>query len=645
MKRTKIYVLLTVLVTMLIILILGFMACRYTLNAENHVRYVGIMNAASEKIAKTISGMEMNAMNVFDEVQKNMDSPETVIAALQSKADLNPDANGYFAAFEPNYFPQKGRWFEPYVHKTDSGNKYVMSQVGSARHDYTKSDWYVHAEEVGFSFWSDPYYYYDGTSMSGHYCTFVEPIFDADKNLICVCGADMTLEWLTKELKRIDHASKQSNKTNSFLSVQEPDFYTVVMTNNGSCIASPEGKSVSMKYERALDDLKQRKSGMIETTVNGKEVTIYYGPIKNIDWTVAVVVPAKIFQKPVFTAGLLLLAVVVIGMIVVFCSKRFVMLTVAVMMLVMLALTFLICRSAMKAETQVRYAGILNLASNEITNSITSLEMNAMNVFDELQKRLNSPEAVIEALQSKTSLNPDIKGYFAAFEPDYFPQKGKWFQPYVHKAEGTNQYVVTQIGSETDDYTKSHLYKRAKEEGKSFWSEPYKYEDGTSMSGHYCSFMTPIYDAGGKLVCVCGADMTFEWLTNELKQINYASRQDDLLNKYLLHQEFDFYTVVMNDDGSCFDAPQGKSVTIMDANVLKDLKQRKGGTVEMMVNDKPATVYYGPVKDIDWTVAVIVPAQSIQQPVILAGVILLVVAVLGMIVIWLVLKSVRHEEL
>jgi hypothetical protein len=86
------------------------------MDAENHARYVGIMNVTSEKIATTISGMEMNAMNVFDEVEKNMESPESVINALKSKAGLNPDAKGYFAAFEPDHFPQKGRWFEPYVH-------------------------------------------------------------------------------------------------------------------------------------------------------------------------------------------------------------------------------------------------------------------------------------------------------------------------------------------------------------------------------------------------------------------------------------------------------------------------------------------------------------------------------------------------
>ena len=63
-----------------------------------------MMNIASEKIAKTVRGMEMNAMNEFDEVEKHLDSPEAVIAALQSKTSLNPEVRGYFAAFEPGYF-------------------------------------------------------------------------------------------------------------------------------------------------------------------------------------------------------------------------------------------------------------------------------------------------------------------------------------------------------------------------------------------------------------------------------------------------------------------------------------------------------------------------------------------------------------
>ena len=299
-----------------------------------------------------------------------------------------------------------------------------------------------------------------------------------------------------------------------------------------------------------------------------------------------------------------------------FKTKRFVMLTVAAVMLVMLVLTFLICCYALKAESHVRYVSILNVASERIAKTIRGMEMSAKNIFDEVQQHLDSPDA--------TSQNPDIKGYFAAFEPNYFPQRSKFFQPYIYKGENNGQYVESQVGSGEEDYTKSELYIKAKKLGKSFWSDPYYYYDGSDLSGHYCSFMTPIYDAEGKLACICGADMTCEWLTKE--------------NQFLPDKEPDFYTVVLNNDGSCIAHPEGRGLLIKDKQVINDLKQRRKGMVEMTVSGKPVTVYYGPVTDHNWCVAVVVPAEDTPQPVMLAGLILLVVAVLGMIVVYILVK-------
>jgi hypothetical protein len=288
-------------------------------------------------------------------------------------------------------------------------------------------------------------------------------------------------------------------------------------------------------------------------------------------------------------------------------NSKFIILTVIAMMLVMLALTFLLCRYAMKAETHARYVGIMNVASERVAKSIKGMEMNAMNVFDEVEKHMDSPKAVIDALKSKTKLNPDIKGYFAAFEKDYFPQKSGFFQPYVYKTEDSDEYMVTQVGSATEDYTTTKLYKLAKEQDTGFWSEPYIHKDSTGVSAHYCSFMMPIYDETGKLACICGADMTFEWLTNELRQIDFSCKQNSLLNKYITDKDQDYYTVVLNNDGSCLAYSEGESITIEDKNVLSDLKQRKSGTTEMTVNGMPATIYYGPINNVEWAVAVVVP--------------------------------------
>ena len=289
--------------------------------SASHTHYVGIMNVAAEKIGNTVSSMEMNAMNEFDEVEKHLDSPASVIAALESKTCLNPEVRGYFAAFEPNYFPSEGQWFEPYVHHVDD-NDFEVRQVGSASHNYHKSEWYIRAKDTKESFWSDPYYYFDGTSISGHYTTFVKPIYDKTGNLACVCGADMTFEWLSKEVQQIDDESRNNDLLNFFLLNDGGEFYTVVLNNDGSSIASPEGKPVKLTEDQVGQSLELRKSGMVETKINGKHSTVYYTPIKRVNWSVAVVVTDQGIAKAMIKFGIILLLITILGMIVVWLACR-----------------------------------------------------------------------------------------------------------------------------------------------------------------------------------------------------------------------------------------------------------------------------------------------------------------------------------
>ena len=313
--------LLTVLAVFVLLSSIALWTCYQAITAEAHVRYAGMMNIASEKIAKTIRGMEMNAMNEFDEVEKHLDSPETVIAALESKTSLNPEVRGYFAAFEPNYFPKEGTWFEPYVVHVDSSD-FEVRMVGSARHNYHKSDWYIRAKKSSESFWSDPYYYYDGSDISGHYTTFVKPVYDAQGRLACVCGADMTFEWLSKELQQVDKKFRSNDLLNRYLLSVDGDFYTVVINSDGSCIASPEGKGVSMTQEQMVNSLAQHKSGKIDLNIKGVPSTVYYGPIEHVNWSVAIVVAKQNVWSALTKVGLALLLIAVIGMIVVWMICR-----------------------------------------------------------------------------------------------------------------------------------------------------------------------------------------------------------------------------------------------------------------------------------------------------------------------------------
>ena len=316
------HILIIASVAMIITLATALWIINRAMKAEAHVRYVGISNLAAEKVARTVHAMEMNAKNVFDEVTKHMDTPEAVVSALQSKASLNPEVKGYFAAFEPNYFQQKGYWFEPYVHHNDR-NMFVLSQVGSARHDYTKSAWYLRAKEQKEEFWSDPYYYQDNDEigLSGLYCTFVKPVFNAEGSLACVCGADITLEWLAKKLRHIDESARTDAMMNKFFKGSQ-QFYTVLLSHDGSPIAHPEDKPLRMTDPEVLGNMARKTGGIKDMTVNGESARVYYAPVEDINWTVLLVVPKGEVRSPLFITSVPLIAVTVLGIIFIFMALR-----------------------------------------------------------------------------------------------------------------------------------------------------------------------------------------------------------------------------------------------------------------------------------------------------------------------------------
>ena len=312
MQRIK--VLLTASVVILIAVSASYWAVFKVLNAETNVRYSGLQSYVASELCRTIKGMELSAENVFNEVEKHLVSPDAVIAALESESNLNPDVRGYFAAFEPDFFKEKGRWFEPYVHHSDS-SEFEMTQVGSARHDYTQSKWYVRAKNLKMPFWSDPYYYYDGTNISGHYCTYVKPVFDSEGKLACVCGADITFEWLSKELLNIDDRSRNAKQVNIYRLKRNFDFYSVVFDKDGTCLVHPQDKNVVITDEVILGNLNNHVGGVVEMDICGVPSVVYYGPIEGLDWTVAVIASKSDLQKPFTYMSIILALIAVIGIV------------------------------------------------------------------------------------------------------------------------------------------------------------------------------------------------------------------------------------------------------------------------------------------------------------------------------------------
>ena len=318
-------------------------------------------------------------------------------------------------------------------------------------------------------------------------------------------------------------------------------------------------------------------------------------------------------------------------------------LAVSIVILIAVGASYWVVNKALKAETNVRYSGLQSYVASELCRTIKGMELSAENVFNEVEKHLLSPDAVIEALESESNLNPDVRGYFAAFEPDYFKEKGRWFEPYVHHTDSTN-FEMTQVGSARHDYTQSRWYIRAKDLKMPFWSKPYYYYDGTNISGHYCTYVKPVFDSTGKLACVCGADITFEWLSKELLNIDEKCRNVKQVNIFRLKRDFEFYSVVFDKDGTCLVHPQDKNVAITDEVILGNLNDHVGGVAEIDISGVPSVVYYGPIEGMDWTVAVIASKSDLQKPFTYMSIVLALIAVLGIVTVWVICRRIKYAE-
>jgi len=167
---------------------------------ESKTRSQYIIDDISSNLQSMMFSVEMTAKNNVAELEKHLDDPEKVFEALEHELLLNPYYRGCFAAFEPDYYPSKGRWFEAYVRLEDSTHVERL-QIGGADHDYFQYEWYqkgllVTKDQSGYL--SDMYFDDDGAQAP--ITSYVVPIHDKKGRVVGVYGIDIVHNWLIKTI-------------------------------------------------------------------------------------------------------------------------------------------------------------------------------------------------------------------------------------------------------------------------------------------------------------------------------------------------------------------------------------------------------------------------------------------------------------
>ena len=152
------------------------------------------MNGIAMNIRKQLAKAEVVINNYTWVVGGDIAEPAWMFETSRKLVEHNPFLHGCGVAFVPNFYPNKGYWFEPYAGRRPDG-KVESMQLGSKDHDYTRLEAYTFTVENDSDHWSEPYYDPDGAQSV--VMTYSSPAHDDKGNIVAVVAADISLEWLS----------------------------------------------------------------------------------------------------------------------------------------------------------------------------------------------------------------------------------------------------------------------------------------------------------------------------------------------------------------------------------------------------------------------------------------------------------------
>ena len=332
--RLTFWVMLTVMiVTVIIAVIVSYISSSAVLmGTKENVQ--SRMEIANQHINSVLVGVEVAVANTIPEVENSLSNPDKMYGVVRRFI-------GSTVAFEPNYYPSKGKQFSPYAYR-DIDSTVLTKQLGSNDYEYHYMDWYLIPKLLKRNYWSEPYYDKGGGEQM--MTTYSRPLFDASGNIYAIITADVSLEWLTELVTESDLDFNQrvlnikDQERDAQWAILEGDSaffyhhaYTYIIGKGGAYITHPLrdrilNESYFILSEVTADTIDDRigyemidgKTGMEAVDRDGTKFYINYAPIERTGWSMATVIPAKLIFTRSMIFGGIVVAVMLIGLAILF---------------------------------------------------------------------------------------------------------------------------------------------------------------------------------------------------------------------------------------------------------------------------------------------------------------------------------------
>jgi sigma-B regulation protein RsbU (phosphoserine phosphatase) len=309
-----------------------------------------------------------------------------------------------------------------------------------------------------------------------------------------------------------------------------------------------------------------------------------------------------------------------------------IMAVVLVMMAIIAGVVYMTVRKYMLDEAEERYLGFLLENHQEIRRKLSDVHVAAKNNVHDIERDIDNPDMMFDHMQRIIRQNRSIVCCALLFKQDYYPSKGRVFVPCARK-DAADSIIVSRIDSTYNSYFYGEWFLQQMKADQSAWTKPYfesQFFAGNQEPRLLTTYVVPIHDRDGHPVALLAADLSLEWLRNELmediKEIN---------SQYEKGQQHQSYFFIVNRDGTIIIHPdKQRMLTQFDKNVGKMMLAHRGSCVTE-VDGVKSLLYYRSLKYVNWTMVIVSPLDVIIAKARVLNIIILLVMVLGLLAIYL----------
>ena len=325
----------------------------------------------------------------------------------------------------------------------------------------------------------------------------------------------------------------------------------------------------------------------------------------------------------------------------------------AILLMATLTVMLYYSKKALKEEALEKVSQTLEGTVQSIDNILLSVEQTTGNIYFNLMPHLDQPDMMYTYSRQIVESNKYVAGCAIAFRENFYPGH-ELFMPYFRRENiGGRDTIIQAETFANGPYTEQAWYIRPMESARPEWLNPLLGLGDDTGEAPIFTFSLPMYDADGKTAGVVGVDVKLSLLSQIVSATKPSANSYCLLldsdgtfivrpngNKSFLQTAFSLY-----DDES--DSSVGEAVQAMVSGESGYKPFRLNG-IDYYVFFKPFTRASIPGRSqekLEWSVGIIYPEEDIFGDYNSLSTYVLVIAVIGLLLLFLCCRIMIHRQL